>query len=546
MKKTYSLAAAAALLSLASCSNNNDVVQDPTPIPEPTENNVIALGTRAQTTFKVMAGLTDATDLVTASPVSTTVVDTLIDYWTHHEKVNKYLQEGKDNRSQMELDFMYEAKDGDVTFTVYPVSVNTNQNHTIGLFYYNESNEKVEVPNILGKTFGRNDFHSNSAVWKWNETTQTGANYYTVGGVKITVKKGYKFGFFYEGLYYGPGGWNNTPTTCYTKSSLNVPSRTTDGNGNNVSAENVTETNRAGTFVIDGKTYIGMEDWTDFDYQDIVLYTDAKLDVVTDPTAENIKPTPDVTPTPTPDPDVTPTPTPDPDVTPTPTPTPDEGDDEDEAIKGKGSVEVNFSIDEKDDYAKQGTISHLSVHVRDTTDFKIVIPVPAEVLCEQDDMMLVQKHEEGKYTYNERNDQMSITVNGQTVKINVKYATDGMTITSEGINAELLKYLRTTYGDGLTFEIRNYYTRFDASGNEVVTLNALREYLNKSTITFNTNPAVYVQAVGRNDDGVLDKLPCFVWADKNTFGSEASKTVDNTGTKASDLYIFDNKTAAAE
>ena len=535
MKKIYSLAAAAALLSLASCSNN-DVVQDPTPTPTPTDNNVISLGTRANTTFKVMAGLTNATDLVTASPVSTTPVETVLDRSALQTSVKNYLPEGTDNRSKMEMDFMYEAKNSDITFTVYPIYMHTNQTHTLGLFYYDENGEKVEVSDIMGGEFA-----------EWGGLVRT--EYYPINvtyskGVKITVKKGYKFGFFYEGTYrpLGENIYNDANTICYTKSSLNQPTRYKE-NGN-YNTDNSYETNRAGSFVIDGKTYIGMEDWTDFDYQDIVLYTDAKLDVVTDPTAENIKPTPDVTPTPTPD--VTPTPTPDPDPTPTPTPTPDEGDDEDEAIKGKGSVEVNFSIDEKDDYAEQGTISHLSVHVRDTTDFKIVIPVPAEVLCEQDDMMLVQKHEEGKYTYNERNDQMSITVNGQTVKINVKYTADGMTITSEGINAELLKYLRTTYGDGLTFEIRNYYTRFDASGNEVVTLNALMEYLNKSTITFNTNPAVYVQAVGRNDDGVLDKLPCFVWADKTTFGSEASKTVENTGTTASYLYIFDNKTAAAE
>lgn len=127
MKKTYSLAAAAALLSLASCSNNNDVVQDPTPIPEPTENNVIALGTRAQTTFKVMAGLTDATDLVTASPVSTTPVETVFDRATLQEAIANYLPEKQDNRSKMEFDFMYEAKDNDVTFTVYPVYLSTSQ-----------------------------------------------------------------------------------------------------------------------------------------------------------------------------------------------------------------------------------------------------------------------------------------------------------------------------------------------------------------------------------------------------------------------------------
>ncbi len=533
MKKTYSLAAAAALLSLASCSNNNDVVQDPTPTPQPTENTVISLGTRANTTFKVMAGLTDATDLVTASPVSTTPVETVLDRSALQTSVKNYLPEGTDNRSKMEMDFMYEAKNSDVTFTVYPIYMHTNQTHTLGLFYYDENGEKKEIANIMGTSFNQWNNLERTEYWPNNVTYSK--------GVKITVKKGYKFGFFYEGLLLAEGKYNVDDTKCYTRSSLNTASRTTDGNGGNQS-EKATETNRAGSFVIDGKTYIGMEDWTDFDYQDIVLYTDAKLDVVTEPTDENIKPTPDATPTP----DVTPTPTPDPDPTPTPTPTPDEDDDEDEAIKGKGSVEVNFSIDEKTDYADQGTASHLSVHVRDTTDFKIVIPVPAEVLCQEDDMMLVQKHEEGKYTYNERNDQMSITVNGQTVKINVKYAADGMTITSEGINAELLKYLRTTYGDGLTFEIRNRYTRFDASGKEVVTIDALKEYLDKSTITFTTNPAVYVQAVGRNDKGELDKLPCFVWADKNTFGSEASKPVDNTGTTASDLYIFDNKTVAAE
>ncbi len=529
MNKIYSLAAAAALLSLASCSNNNDLTPDPTPNPTPAENNVISLGTRAGTTFKVLSGLDElATDLSTVSPVTTTPVETKqLDRSALQTSIKNYLPEQQDNRAKMELDFMYEAKDADVTFTVYPIYMNTSQEHTLGLFYYNEAGEKVEISNIMGSKFTQ---------WSGIERTEYWPEYVTYSkGVKITVKKGYKFGFFYEGLLLAEGKYNVENTTCYTKSSLNVASRTTDGGGGNQS-EKATETNRAGSFVIDGKTFIGMEDWTDFDYQDIVLYTDTKLDVVPDPTDDNIKPTPTPTPTPTPDPE----PTPDP-VDPTPTPTPD---DDDDVTKGNGSVEVNFSIDEKDDYKKQGTATHLSVHVRDTTDFKIVIPVPAEVLCNKDDMMLVQKHEEGKYVYNERNDQMSIIVNGQTVKINVKYAADGMTITSEGINAELLKYLRTTYGDGLTFEIRNSYTRFDTNGTELVTLDALKQYLGKSTITFTTNPALYIQAVGRNDEGVLDKLPCFVWADKTVYGDAASEKVDNSGTKASDLYIFENKTAA--
>ena len=60
-----------------------------------------------------------------------------------------------------------------------------------------------------------------------------------------------------------------------------------------------------------------------------------------------------------------------------------------------------------------------------------------------------------------------MSINGNIVRLTTTYSQTGITISTSGINADVLKYLRNTYNDGLTFEITSYFNtkRVDANGN---------------------------------------------------------------------------------
>ena len=64
---------------------------------------------------------------------------------------------------------------------------------------------------------------------------------------------------------------------------------------------------------------------------------------------------------------------------------------------------------------------------------------------------------------------MEMSINGNIVRLTTTYSQTGITISTSGINADVLKYLRNTYNDGLTFEITSYFNtkRVDANGNTV-------------------------------------------------------------------------------
>lgn len=76
---------------------------------------------------------------------------------------------------------------------------------------------------------------------------------------------------------------------------------------------------------------------------------------------------------------------------------------------------------------------------------------------------------------------MEMSISGNIVRLTTTYSQTGITISTTGINADVLKYLRNTYNDGLTFEITSYFNtkRVDANGNTVaVTREELQAMLN--------------------------------------------------------------------
>ncbi len=164
----------------------------------------------------------------------------------------------------------------------------------------------------------------------------------------------------------------------------------------------------------------------------------------------------------TPDPE--PTPTPDPE--PTPTPDPVTPDTPDETIKP--NVEIDLSVkDDNENYARNET--KLSIHVRDTVDVEVFIPVEKQYYCEKDDMYIVERHEDGYWVYNgekKNSETFSMNIAGDVITLTITYEENGIRIKTKGINKSSLKYCRTTFGDGITFEVSNYFTGFN-NANEL-------------------------------------------------------------------------------
>ena len=176
----------------------------------------------------------------------------------------------------------------------------------------------------------------------------------------------------------------------------------------------------------------------------------------------------------------------------------------------KDHVEVNLSINDKHE---EGDWIHtkLSIHVRSITDVEIFIPVPKELYLDKDDMDIVISHhlDLEKYIPQPTTESFTITNcdNGDEydVSATVTFENEGIRITTQGMTGDLLAYLQNTYGDGLNFEIWNYYN-IDEIDRE-----ALKPYLNATTVTFTATPTLYVNAFAAiGDDNHQNPSDCVV------------------------------------
>ncbi len=459
MKKSIFFAAAVMALTMTACSSDGNV-DNGTFVPVPQEPATLNLTPAQKAKIAFFSnGNTMSEDAV----VSWETIQTKdIDRQAEAEFIEAKLPEYNGNLEGLDGDFLFYAEGEDVEIEFYPVYAMSSTVHTLGVFYYDEEGNKhdLDVWTDINKDedFVATDTSTDPAtVWS--------------NGIKIRIKQGYKFGFYWNG---GMNTWD-AKTTYYSASNLNEEVFCTDGYWNKLPGEPKSKVH-AVTFNHDGKTYLGIEDWTDFDFQDMVFMYSKVIKTVP---SDEVKPVIPVEPEPAPEP------TPDP--------------VEPEVAANGGSVEVNLAVNDEHEQGDWKE-THLSVHVRDTTDVTVFLPVEAEYYCPQDDMMIVKDH--ANYQCNETTETMSMVINGNTVTLNVKYAANGITISTEGVNADVLKYLREKYNDGLTFEIRNYY-------NDGLTRAELQAKLNNATIEF-TNPVeTYVNAFGYVD-GAEDELACTV------------------------------------
>ena len=119
---------------------------------------------------------------------------------------------------------------------------------------------------------------------------------------------------------------------------------------------------------------------------------------------------------------------------------------------------------------------------------------------------------------------MEFEVNGQKVSISVAFELGGVRIKTVGTNREVLRYLRTNYGDGITFEVWNYY-------NSTATRKVVKEFLDKSTVSFTHDPGQYINAFALLN-GTINPLDCTV-APPAVFGN---KTI-NDGTAVGNYNV---------
>ena len=101
----------------------------------------------------------------------------------------------------------------------------------------------------------------------------------------------------------------------------------------------------------------------------------------------------------------------------------------------------------------------------------------------------------------------------------ISYEAGGIRVRTEGISAQVLKYLRSNYSDGLTIEVWNYYNDYAVSrGREV-----LKTMLDGSTVTFTAEPGRYVNAFGRVGEA-RNPLDCTVAPPAGWTGTAADGT----------------------
>lgn len=198
-----------------------------------------------------------------------------------------------------------------------------------------------------------------------------------------------------------------------------------------------------------------------------------------------------------------------------------------EVTKPRNEVEVNLhGVEKNGNYLE----SHLSVHVRASTNVEIFIPVPKQYTCDKDDMDIVMKHEPN-HQWHKGDNQYSFTHtlkdSNLSVTINISYEDDGIRIWTEGITQEVIDWCYEKCGDGITFEVWNYFNDPKYLDEEYnLSLEELQYYLNQATIKFlDELPDSYINAFNDNDDGTKNEYDCTV------------EIVDDQKSNYNDFYV---------
>lgn len=142
-------------------------------------------------------------------------------------------------------------------------------------------------------------------------------------------------------------------------------------------------------------------------------------------------------------------------------------------------VEVNLAIN--DQHTAQGIndlVSKLSIHVRYPGDVQIFIPIEQKWYCSQDDLYILNNHQEGNFIHGGP-ETISYNVGGYNVSLTFKYNDNGIYVTTGGINSQVFDHCVRNFGDGINFEV---YMYMNDQAN--LTMDWFKRVLNGSTIKF--------------------------------------------------------------
>lgn len=141
-----------------------------------------------------------------------------------------------------------------------------------------------------------------------------------------------------------------------------------------------------------------------------------------------------------------------------------EDEDDDNVVEQKGKGEVEFDIHQQE----HNTWNEIktSIHLRDTVNVRVFLPVDGEYVAVADDFDIRTGTE---YAYLTEKFEAEYTVGDKlyTTQVQVNHLPDGIEILIEGSTcAEALKEARRLYDDGITFEIFSYIYPVNASAEE--------------------------------------------------------------------------------
>ncbi|MCH5242317.1 MAG: hypothetical protein J1F67_07815 [Muribaculaceae bacterium] len=251
-------------------------------------------------------------------------------------------------------------------------------------------------------------------------------------------------------------------------------------------------------------------------------------------------------------------------------------------------VEINLSLNDihtlPDARAKYGIadlVSKLSIHVRYPHDVEVIIPVPESIYCDQDDLYILNDHytdgaygsdpNAGDHQFDGEEHILSYVVGDQPVDLIITYVAakdDEMTpeatvwytnsITGEqslmksggyirvrtsGIDEKVISYCREHFGDGINFEVYNYYNRgnmYTTGKYAEITFKDLQfEYLSRSMVNFDwQNPDIenkfypdfYINAFNNTAEGNPYYGDCYVWiwGDYHATNNRGTSLFENT------------------
>ena len=182
------------------------------------------------------------------------------------------------------------------------------------------------------------------------------------------------------------------------------------------------------------------------------------------------------------------------------------------APEGTTEVEINLSLNDSHGYDVEDLVSKLSIHVRYPGDVEVFIPVPKGNYCFADDFNI----REGELYILPDPEKMEFLIDGHRVTLTVAFEEDGIRVTTDGINEEVLAYCKKENGDGVNFEVYNYYGLYELNdegewvraedGN--IPRETILGCLNKATVEFlgrpdnrDLVPDYYINAFKANASG---------------------------------------------